>query len=152
MPTLLQRFARLAPYLRSGGRGLAGAVLGAMVGAATEPMIPALMQPLLDQGFGGRRLPLWLIPVAIIALFLVRGVAGFVAQYGLTWAANRAILRMRTAMFARLLDAEPALFSQHSASSLTNTLVYEIQSGTQLLVASLLTLVKDSFTLVALLG
>jgi len=75
-----------------------------------------------------------------------------VAQYGLTWAANRAILRMRTAMFARLLDAEPALFSQHSASSLTNTLVYEIQSGTQLLVASLLTLVKDSFTLVALLG
>src|SRR4029078_1008534 len=35
--------------------------------------------------------------------------------------------------------------------SLTNTLVYEVQGGTQLLVSSLLTLVKDSLSLLALL-
>ena len=55
-------------------------------------------------------------------------------------------------MFEHLLAAQPALFSRHSASSLTNTLVYEVQSGASQLVSSVLALVKDSFSLVALLG
>ncbi|MFO1273196.1 MAG: lipid A export permease/ATP-binding protein MsbA [Rubrivivax sp.] len=152
MPTLKQRLARLAPYLRSSRRGLVAAALGSVVGAATEPAIPELMRPLLDQGFTGRSLPLWLVPVAIITLFFVRGAAGFIAQYGLAWTANRAVLQMREAMFDRLLTAAPALYSQHSASSLTNSVVYEVHHGTMQLVSSLLTLVKDSLTLVALLG
>lgn len=152
MPSLLQRLARLAPYLKSSHRGLVAAALGAAVGAATEPAIPELMRPLLDQGFTGRQLPLWIIPVAIIGLFAVRGLAGFVAQYGLAWTANRAVLRIRETMFARLLEAAPALYGQQSASTLTNMLVYEVQAGTTLLVQSLMTLVRDSLTLVALLA
>jgi ATP-binding cassette, subfamily B, bacterial MsbA len=152
MPTLMQRLARLAPYLRSSRRGLVAAALGALVGAATEPAIPELMRPLLDQGFTGRKLPLWLIPVAIIGLFAVRGISGFVAQYGLAWTANRAVLQIREAMFGRLLAAAPQLYGTHSASSLTNMLVYEVQHGTTLLVNSLLTLVRDTLTLLALLA
>jgi subfamily B ATP-binding cassette protein MsbA len=152
MPSLLQRFARLAPYLKTGRLGLVAAVLGAMVGAATEPLIPALMQPLLDQGFTGRQLPLWMVPAAIVGLFAVRGAAGFVAQYGLVWTANRAVLQLREQMFQRLLGSAPSLFTRQSASSLTNTIVYEVQNGTMQLVSSLLTLVKDSLTLVALLA
>ena len=148
----MQRFRRLAPYLQASRRGLVAATVGSAVGAATEPAIPALMRPLLDKGFGAGQLPLWMIPVAIIGLFLLRGVAGFVAQYGLAWTANRAVLQLREAMFGRLLVAAPALYTQHSASSLTNTLVYEVQGGTMLLVSSLLTLVRDTLTLVALLA
>ena len=152
MPTLLQRFARLAPYLRTGRAGLMAAGLGALVAAATEPLIPALMQPLLDQGFTGRRLPLWMVPAAIVGRFAVRGAAGFVAQVALVWTANHAVLLLREQMFRRLLGASPGLYAQHSASSLTNTIVYEVQGGTMQLVSSVLTLVKDSLTLVALLA
>jgi subfamily B ATP-binding cassette protein MsbA len=151
MPTLLQRFARITPYLRAGRMGLVVAALASLVGAATEPMIPALMQPLLDKGFSGSGLPLWSIPVVIIGLFTVRGAAGFVADYAMAWTANGGVLELRRAMFERLLAAGPALFGQRSASELTNTLVYEVQQGTLMLVASLLRLVKDSLTLVALL-
>ena len=152
MPPLLQRFARLWPYLRPGRMGLVAAGLAALVGAATEPMIPALMQPLLDQGFNAGKLPLWLVPLVIIGLFTVRGAAGFVAQYALAWTPNRAVLNLRRAMFDRVLTAQPALFGAQSSSSLTNTLVYEVQTGTTLLVSTVLTLVRDSLTLVALLA
>ncbi|MEO7245783.1 MAG: lipid A export permease/ATP-binding protein MsbA [Rubrivivax sp.] len=150
-PTLLQRLKLLTPYLRHGRIGLIAAVAGAVVGAATEPAVPALMKPLLDQGFGGSGLPLWLVPVAIIGLFTVRGVAGFVSQFGLSWAAQRAVQALQRDLFAHLLAAPAGLFSR-SASQLTNTLVYEVQQGTNMLVRALLTLVKDSLTLVALLG
>jgi subfamily B ATP-binding cassette protein MsbA len=81
----------------------------------------------------------------------VRGAAGFVAHYGLTWAANRAVQQMRQAMFEHLMRAEPGLFGRRSSSELTNTLVYEVQQGATLLVGSVLTLVRDSLTLAALL-
>ena len=152
MPTLLQRLQRLLPYLRSNQRGLLAAVGASVVTAATEPMIPALMNLLLDRGFGRGELPLWTVPAAIVGLFAVRSVSGFVAHYGLAWTASRTVLRLREAMFARLLSAAPALFTQHTASAMTNTLVYEAQSGVTLLVNSLLMLVRDSLTLLALLA
>ena len=150
--TLSGRLGRISPYFRDSRKGVATVILAALVAASTEPMIPALMQPLLDSGFKAGTLPLWLVPVVLIGLFAVRGLAGFAAQYGLAWVANRGTQTLRKAMFERLLDAQPSLFTRHSASSLINTLTYEVQGGAGQLVSSLLTLVKDSLSLVALLA
>ncbi|WP_395699348.1 lipid A export permease/ATP-binding protein MsbA [Aquabacterium sp.] len=151
MPSLLQRFSRIAPYFRHSRWALVVAMVGSLIGAATEPLIPAMMKPLLDQGFSARALPLWLVPLAIVGIFVVRGISGFVAQYALSWAAHRGVQDLRHELFERILTAEPAMFSRNTASGLTNTLVYEVQSGAQQLINSLLTLVRDSLTLLALL-
>ena len=105
MPTLLQRFARLLPFVRHSRAGLLGAMAGSLVMAATEPMIPALMSQLLDKGFAAGELALWMVPAAIITLFAVRSAAAFTAQYGLAWTATRAVVRLRMAMFDRLMVA-----------------------------------------------
>jgi ATP-binding cassette, subfamily B, bacterial MsbA len=152
MPTLLQRLKRLLPYLKDSRAGLLIAFAGAAVTAATEPAIPWLLGQLLDKGFTSQQIPLWAVPVAIIGLFALRGASSFVSQYGLSWAATRAVLHLRRGMFARLLDAHPQLFTQQSASALTNTLVYESQTGVTILTSSLMTLVRDSLILVALLA
>ncbi len=150
-PTLQQRLTRLAPYFRTSRGGFAVALLAAATAAATEPLLPALLKTLLDKGFGSTRtFALWMVPVAIIGLYVVRGVATFIAQYTLAWAANRGVLALRGVMFARLLDAAPALFTRHSASSLTNTLVYEVQMGASALAQVMLVLVRDSLAIVAL--
>ena len=148
----IDRLRRLWPYFAGGRTGVLLVLAGALVGALTEPLIPALMQPLLDSGFNSNKLPLWLVPLAVIGIFAVRSGAGFVAQYGLSWSANLGMQNLRRAMFARLLDAAPTLFSESTNSSLTNTLTYEVQAGTNQLVYSLLTLVRDSLMLVALLA
>jgi ATP-binding cassette, subfamily B, bacterial MsbA len=150
--TVWQRLKRIAPYFAESRMGFVLVVVGAFIAALTEPMIPALLKPLIDSGFTAGALPLWLVPVAIIGLFAVRGLAGFVAQYGLSWASSNGVMVLRSAMFERLMDGQPELFTRESASSLTNTLTYESQYGAMLLVNSALTLIKDSLTLLALLG
>jgi subfamily B ATP-binding cassette protein MsbA len=152
MATVLQRLSRVVPYFRSGRNGIVVAGVASLVAAVTEPALPALMKPLLDKGFVGAGIPLWLVPVAIIGLFTLRGLAGFVAQYALTWAANQASQVLRMRLFNHLLRAEPGLFTRHSASSLTNMLVYEVQGASSQLVNSVLTLVRDSLTLIALMA
>ncbi|WP_428423174.1 lipid A export permease/ATP-binding protein MsbA [Methylibium sp.] len=148
----LARLKAVWPYFSDARRGLVVAGLGGAVGAATEPLLAAMMKPLLDSGFTRGALPLWVIPVAIIGLFLTRGIAGFVVNYALAWTANRGTLRMRNAMFERVLDARPSLFTEQSASKLINSVVYEVQNGCNLLVNAVQTLIKDSLTAVALLG
>ena len=151
VPPLKTRVARLAPYFANSRRGFVLMILGSLVGAATEPLVPALMKPLFDNGFSGAPFPLWMVPVAIIGTFALRGIAGVVAQYGLSWAANRGVQEIREVMFQRMLKAEPSLFGRNTASSLTNMLTYEVQTGATLLVGSVMTLVRDTFTVLALL-
>ena len=151
MPPLLKRLARLAPYVRHSRLGLAGVLLAAVVTAATEPMVSEMLRILLDRGFKAGGLDLWLVPVAIIALFTVRSAASFVSQYGLAWVAQRAVLQMREKLFLHLLKSSPTLFTQQTASAMTNTLVYEAQGGASMLAGTLLTLVRDSLILLALL-
>jgi subfamily B ATP-binding cassette protein MsbA len=150
---LLKRLARIAPYFRTARAGFIAAFLAATVAAATEPLVPELLKQLLDGGFGAeRRFPLWHVPVAFIGLFALRGLASFVAQYALAWAANRGVLTLREAMFDRLMNAAPPLYARHSTSALTNMVVYEVQTGSRQLVQTLLTLVRDTLTIVFLLA
>jgi subfamily B ATP-binding cassette protein MsbA len=131
---------------------LALGIVGIFVGAATEPAIPALMKPLLDNGFDRGTLSLWMIPVVLLLLFGVRGLAGFVAAYCLARVTNNATEHLRQRLFEKLMRADPKLFSDKHASGLTNTMVYEVNSGASLLVSTMLALAKDLVTVLALLG
>lgn len=128
------------------------AAICSVVGALTEPLIPALLKTLLDRGFAQGNIALWMVPVALMGLFGVRGLAGFLAQYALSHTASLGLLNLRRAMFVKLNDARMELFSQQSASKLSNTLVYEVQTGSTMLVNALLSLAKDSLTMMALMG
>ena len=152
MPNLLVRLQRIWPYFKGGVRGLIWMTLATLIAAATEPMIPALLQQLLDKGFGRTNVNLWLVPLAILSVFAVRGIAVFFAQYLLSYVANGAMLELRRAMFARLTVADLQLFRNESASSLSNTIVYEVQNGTTQLIGAVLSLLRDSLTLLALLA
>ena len=150
-PPLFRRLARLMTWFAGSRRWWAIALGAALTAAITEPLMPALLKPLLDRGFTQGQLSLWQVPAFIILLFAVRGVAQFVSQYALARIANEGMQRLRHVLFERLLSAELALFTRQSASTLSNTVVYEVQTGSMLLVQALLGLSRDGFTMVALL-
>jgi subfamily B ATP-binding cassette protein MsbA len=148
---LTRRLARLMTWFGSSRRWWALGIATAAVAALTEPLLAAMLKPLFDRGFTRGQLALWIVPVAIILLFLVRGVAQFISQYALARIANEGMQGLRRMLFQRLLEAELALFSRQSASTLSNTVVYEVQTGAMLLVQALLSLSRDGFVTVALL-
>jgi ATP-binding cassette, subfamily B, bacterial MsbA len=127
-------------------------MLSVIVTAITEPMMPAMLQPLLDRGFANNNLPIWMVPVFVISVFALRGASSFLAKYMTTAVAYRIVERLSTAQFAVLHKAHPTLYTHNTASSLVNTLVYEVQTGATLLAGSLLNLSKDVTAIVALLG
>jgi subfamily B ATP-binding cassette protein MsbA len=126
--------------------------IGALIGAATEPLIPALLKPLLDRGFQQGLLEIWTVPVSILLLFGIRGAAGYVSQIGLAKITNHGLMILRQDMFNKILTSDLDIFNKNSSSSLSNTLVYEVQTGAQQLINSLLSLTRNSLTALALTG
>jgi ATP-binding cassette, subfamily B, bacterial MsbA len=149
---LLAMLRRLRPYAQGSGRYLALIALAVIVTAITEPLVPALMKPLLDRGFGANRLALWIVPLALISLFAVRGLSTFIAKYGTSALAYRVVEKLSATQFALLHKAHPSLYTQQTASSLVNTMVYEVQTGSTILIGTLLGLAKNMLSVVALLA
>ena len=150
--SLFARMRPLWPYFGAYPGTWLMVVLAAIVGAATEPMIPELFKLLLDLGFQKHVLELWTVPVVLLSVFGVRGLAGYVAQIGLSRITNQGLMTMRRAMFNQLLVAHMQLFANQTSSALSNSIVYETQNGASMLVNSLLSLTRNALTLVALTG
>ena len=145
-----QRLRRIWPYFSQSPSAWAIAVGATVVASATEPLVPALLQPLLDKGFRKGGIDIWMVPVSLLLLFGVRGFAGFLAQIALAKVTNIGLLELRKAMFQKLMTARLDLFSNQSASTLANTVVYEVQNGSSMLVNSVMGLTRDTLTLLAL--
>jgi ATP-binding cassette, subfamily B, bacterial MsbA len=150
--SLRQRFARLLPYFGQPKSAWITAFFAVAIAACTEPLIPAALKPLLDRGFTKGSLQVWIIPATLIALFGIRGIAGFVAELAVTKVTSKGLMKLRLAMFSKVLDAKFGLFADKTSSELANTVVYEVNNGSTLLVNSLMALVRDTVTMIALVG
>jgi ATP-binding cassette, subfamily B, bacterial MsbA len=150
--SIKKRVKRVWPFFRSSSMPWAFGIGGTVVAALTEPVVPALLKPLLDRGFQQTTFEMWLIPLALVVLFGVRAGAGFVAQFALAKVTNDGLVRLRAAMFDKVLSARLALFSDQSSSAISNTVVYEVFNGSSLLINASLRLIRDAVTLMALLA
>jgi subfamily B ATP-binding cassette protein MsbA len=128
------------------------AILGMVAVSLTEPLVPALLKPLLDKGFVGGGLQLWTVPASLLGIFFVRGLGTAITQIALAKVANSGALKLRLQLFEKLQRAKPSLYQHETSSSINNVLTHEIQQGSSLLVMALLTLGRDGLTLLALLA
>jgi subfamily B ATP-binding cassette protein MsbA len=149
-------YLRLLGYVRPYARVFGLAVLGMVAAAATEPLFPALMKPLLDGGFGaGGKAPL-LPPLAfaaaIVGVFALRGLLTFASSYFLAWVANRVVLDLRREMFARLLRFPAQFFDDHSSGVVLSRVAYDVGGVTSAATGVLTVIVKDSIAVLGLLA
>ncbi|MEJ0004172.1 MAG: lipid A export permease/ATP-binding protein MsbA [Pararobbsia sp.] len=130
-------------------------VLAMGVVAATEAGIPALLKSVLDKGFGSKDHTThmkYFVPIAVVGLALVRGVAQYASNYLLSWLSNRVLLNLRLQMFDRVLHASAQFFQRETASTIINAVVFEVNQVLTILTGVAITLVRESMTVIFLLG
>ncbi len=146
---------RLWGYLKPHLWAVLCTILAMGLVAASEAGIPALLKPLLDQGFGAKDHTSQLkrlIPLAVIGLALVRGAAQYASNYLLAWMSNKILLTLRLQMFERVLQASATFFQRETASTLINAIVFEVSQVLNALTNVMITLLRDSLTVIFLLG
>jgi ATP-binding cassette, subfamily B, bacterial MsbA len=151
--TSRELYFRLLGYVRPYWRVFAVAIVGMILTAATEPMFPALMKPLLDGSFVNKDpAALRWVPIALVGLFLLRGILTFFTSYALSWVSNRITVDVRNAMFRRLLLLPTRYFDDNSSGAVLSRIAYDVAGLNAAATTVLTVLVRDTLAVVGLLA
>lgn len=148
-----QLYLRLLSYVKPYWRVFAASILGTAIAAATEPLLPALLKPMLDGTFVQKDdfVIRW-APLIIILIFLVRGIAGFVATYAINWVGNKVVMDLRGEMFRKLLTLPTAYYDNHATGNLISKLTFDVTQVTAAATSVVTVTIRDSIIIAGLMG
>ncbi|HEY0942687.1 MAG TPA: lipid A export permease/ATP-binding protein MsbA [Steroidobacter sp.] len=144
-----QTYRRLIGYLRPHrGMFLLG-VLGAMVFSASMVSFTAFAKVFGDGTFENRdpRTIVWL-PLALIGLFLLRGLGDFTQTYCMGYVGRRIVKRLRGEIFERVVHLPVGYFDRNSSSVLLSKLTYNTEQVGNASTDSVLITVREALTII----
>jgi subfamily B ATP-binding cassette protein MsbA len=146
-------YLRLLRYARPYWKTFTLGIVAMVVYAATEAAVPALLKELLDGSFVEKdpRSIRWM-PLVLVGLFLVRGFSDFVHSTTLSSVATKVVLDLRNALFDKLLRLPAAHFDGETSSTLMSRVTYNAQQVSPIITTAMITIVKDTLSVIALLA
>ncbi|MDB2705129.1 lipid A export permease/ATP-binding protein MsbA [Pseudomonadota bacterium] len=151
--TSRELYKRLLTYVKPHWQKFTAVIISMIIYAATETGLAALMKPLIDGSFVDQDSEIIkLIPLLLIGLFLVRGVANFITTYGLGWIARNVIKKLREEMFERLLLIPSKFYDNSTSGELMSKLLYDVEQVANATTDAILTLIRDSLTIIGLIA
>jgi len=128
-------------------------IVAMLVTAATEPGVAAMMKLLLDKGFSeARSFSLWLVPLFVVGIFLIRGLSTFTTTYLMSAVSGRLISTLRQQMFTRLLDVPLDFYRDNSTGKIINAMMLEVNQVLDLIRNVMIVVIRDSLTVIGLLA
>ena len=151
LQSTLRLYKRLMAYVWPYKWVFMASILGMAVVSATEGGFAWIMKPLIDGGFvKNDASSIRYIPILIIAIFVARGLFGFLANYATNWVGRQVIFQIRSQMFARLVNLPSRFFDAHSSGILISKLIYDVEQVMNAATKAFTSMVKDSLSLVFL--
>ncbi|MHB9118108.1 MAG: lipid A export permease/ATP-binding protein MsbA [Burkholderiales bacterium] len=146
-------YLRLLQYVLPYWRVFAVSVLSTIAVAATEPALPALLKPMLDGSFVKRDQALiQLIPLLLVGVFLLRGVFTYTSNYTINWVSTRLVADLRNLMFQKLISLPTPYYDNASSGAVIANIAFNVNQVTSAGTTVITVLVRDSFTILGLLG
>ena len=137
------------PYRAALFAGIAAMVVGGLADAALVQLTGPLITELFEKR--NREMAL-LLPLALIAVFVVSGMASFTSGYSTQWVGQKVILDLRRAMFEKVLRLPPAFFDENTTAKLVAKFTYDVGNLAAASTSVLTVLVRDTVTVAALIA
>ncbi len=152
--TSRELYLRLLSYVRPYWKAFVAALVCLGLASLAEPVFPAMMKYLLDNGFS-KASGTWdwvLYPLAIMGIFLARAIFGFIGDYAMSWVSNNVIAELRQKMFERMIRLPSSYYSDNLSGRLMSRIAYDVSGVAGAATSALTSLVKDSLSIIGLMG
>lgn len=139
----------IRPYLKQFGLALACMIVVAITTAGNA----WLMQPALDEVFFNKNYTLlYLVPLAILVLGLIKGMGSYGQALIVKNIGQRIITDMQLALYTHLVHADLALLNQYSSGNLLSRFTNDIATLRRSVTTVFTGLAKELLTLIFLIG
>ena len=147
----MRLYRRLMAYVWPHKWVFLASILGMAVVSATEGGFAWAMKELIDGGFVTKdNDSIRYLPVALIGIFVFRGLFGFLAGYATSWVGRQVIFRIRSQMFSKLVHLPSRYFDAHSSGILISKLIYDVEQVMNAATKAFTSLIKDSLSMLVL--
>jgi len=124
-----------------------------IISAAATGMHAWLVRPALDEVLiKGNKEMLFLIPIAIISVTLVKGLATYTHSYQMSKVAHSVIAKLQTQMFEKLMYLNLTYFNDSKSGNLISRLINDTYYLRMAIVKSVTAVIKDILVIIFLLG
>ncbi len=149
-PSLTATYRRLLGYSARYWPLAIIAFLGMTFDAGCGALFTYLIKPMLDGLFGEHRDPvvIFWMPIAIIALFIVRGLATFSADFGVARIGRGVVQVMREEVFSKYLRMPAAFFHRETAGALISRMTYTVEQVANASTDAVKTALMDGFMVI----
>ncbi len=147
--TILARMYQiLRPYKSKLGIAMFAMILVAGFNAAQAYMV----KPLLDEIFYNKNQSLLnILPLALVAVFFVKGIFYFIYSYLLEWVGQKVILDMRNRIYAHLNELSLSYYHTTPTGELISRIMNDVSMLQSSVSHALIHLLRDFFTVIGLL-
>lgn len=129
------------------------AMLSMTATAAMEPLLPALMAPLIDESLIDKDpSSLIQIPLLIVAVFVLKGIAEYVASVSSQYVAHRTVADIRSEVFAVQLDLPMIDHDTEEGGRLLSRITYDVTQVGEAVSTAWMIIIKDTLMILGLLG
>ena len=135
-------------YKKAIGLGL----IGSVVTSAVDAGFVWLLKPILDKGFIAKQAHFihWL-PIFIVSLFVVRGLATYCANYHMAYAARNIVMGFRQQLFARILHLPAAFFDKITSGQLLSIVIFNVEQVAKASTDSIAVIVEENCFIIGLI-
>ncbi|MEZ5499250.1 MAG: lipid A export permease/ATP-binding protein MsbA [Steroidobacteraceae bacterium] len=148
-----QVYKRLLGYARRHLGRFAIGVVGMVLFALTDTAFAWLVKEFLNGAFVERNLDiLWFVPAGIVALFFLRGLGDYTANYFPGWVGRQVIRALRGELFAKYLRLPVSYHDNATSAQLLSRLTYNTELVAEAATNALTVLIRDLLSIVGLFG
>ena len=149
----LRLYLRLLSYARPYWRTVVVSVVSVVIAAAMEPLMPALMKPLVDESLIAKDpTSLWMVPIFLVLVVVLRGLADYVVTVSSQSLAQRTVEDLRAAVFAKQLDLPLSRHDQEQGGRMLTRITYDTQMVADAVSNAWLVFVRDTLVILGLVG
>ena len=149
----LSIYFRLLQYVKKHSLLLIVAIIGFAFVALTNLAFTALLIPLIDDAFAAEATkPIIWIPIATALIFLVRSLGSFLGLYFTGSVGQKVVKVLRGEMHEKLLYLPAEYYDSASSGALLSKFSFDVERVTWATSKSIPILVRDSLTVISLLG
>lgn len=144
---------RLMSFARPYWRAMVAAVISVLVAAAMEPLMPALMKPLVDESLIAKdSTSLWLVPLGLVLVVLLRGLADYAATYSSAYLSGRTIEDLRGVVFKKELELSLTDHASDSPGRMLTRITYDTEMVADAVSSVWMVVIRDTFVIVGLVA
>ncbi len=151
-PSGLKVYTRLLKYVKPHWKIFVLSILGYLMYSSSQPLLASIAGWLADAVYTKEPSAVYLIPLSLLGIYVLRGTGSFIGNYFLAKVSNSIVRSMRNDLFDKLILLPNGFYEQHNSGHLISLITFNVTQVTGAATDAVKVVIREGIAVIALLG